>query len=78
MEELIKPALDFIQSIGFIGLLTILAIPKLRKFIFNGNDSGVKKELQELKDNHFHELGQKLERIIEQNVEIITILKNRK
>ena len=65
--------IDLISSMGFTGLLIILAIPKLRKRIF-GNGNGA--ELKEIKENHLHDIAQKLDRIIEQNQEVLIILRN--
>lgn len=41
MEE-IKNLIDFVQGIGFIGILIILAIPKTRSFL--GFDGGITPE----------------------------------
>lgn len=56
---------------GFTGLLIILAIPSLRKKIFNGNGDGDKKmqnDLTLIKDNHLHEIK-------DGNDQILAILK---
>lgn len=48
MQEL-KTAIDFIQGIGFVGILIILSIPVLRKKLgFNGN-SKYQEQIDELK-----------------------------
>jgi len=48
----ITTLIDFIQNIGFVGLLIILAIPSLRKKIFNGEG----KIITDIRDNHLHEI----------------------
>jgi|TARA_Y100000310_G_scaffold249427_1_gene255488 hypothetical protein len=50
----ITNVLDFLETIGFVGLLIILAIPKFRKFFFNGNGSG---ELKEIRENHLKHIS---------------------
>lgn len=77
MEQLIAPTLDFIQSVGFIGLLIILAVPKLRKLIFNGGN-GAEKRIKHLEENHLHEIAEKLDKLIEQNTEILIIIRDLK
>jgi hypothetical protein len=43
MEEFILQTVDTIQKAGFVGLLIVLAVPKLRKAVFNmdSNSRGV-------------------------------------
>ena len=44
MDE-IKTLIDFVQNIGFVGLLILLAFPKTRKFLgFNGNSENKDEE----------------------------------
>lgn len=50
---------DWIQSIGFVGLLTLLALPKTRKFLGFGNGENhneehdkIWQELATIRDNH--------------------------
>ena len=63
MNEIIATYVDFFSEIGLLGLLIVLAIPKLRRFIFNGN--GNEKALKEIKDNHLHGIEKKLDKLIE-------------
>ena len=65
--------IDFVQSIGFTGLLIVLAIPKLRRFFFNGN--GVEKDIKAIKENHLHDIAEKQDKLLEQQVESLFILR---
>lgn len=65
MQEL-KTFIDFIQGIGFVGLLILLAIPKSRKWLgFNGNghSNDVPLWAQELKMHYNDETTQLLKDI---------------
>lgn len=46
-----------------MGLLVVLAVPQLRKKVFNGNGN-FKKEITEIKENHLHGVDAKLDKII--------------
>jgi hypothetical protein len=67
--------IDLVQNGGFIGLLIILAVPKLRNKIF-GNGNGYQEQINELKKHARianDEMGQVNRRLdkIELNVEFI-------
>lgn len=68
MIEEITTTIDAIQGIGFVGLLIILAIPALRKKVFNGN--GEYKDLEDkissLQDNHLHDLSNKIDELMKE------------
>ena len=53
MEEF-KQIIDFIQAGGFVGILIILSVPKLRNLIFNGNIS-TDEVAEKVVGNHLHE-----------------------
>jgi len=57
--------IEIIQNAGFIGLLIVLAIPKLRRSIFGTNGNGSSKELKDIKENHLHDIANKLDTLIE-------------
>lgn len=63
MENQVIQIIDFIQNLGFTGLLIILAIPKLRKRIFNGNGhKDIKSDIiKTIEENHFHLVNEKLD-----------------
>ncbi len=70
MEEfsIIKSTIDFIQSIGFIGLLIILAIPKLRNLIFgSGELENLKKLIKTLDEKIKDDFGKEFKN--EENVQ---------
>jgi len=60
--EQIQTFISFIQGLGFSGLLIILAVPRLRKLIFNGDTSGLKEQIDNIGNNHVHEVGQKVDK----------------
>ena len=63
MEE-IKTIIDLIQGAGFVGILTILAIPKLRKFFgFSSNGNGHGEILEHLEQYYNHDLTSFMTRI---------------
>jgi len=62
MDE-ITAIIEIVQNIGFVGLLVVLAIPKLRRLVFNGN--GNSKELKEIRENHLEHIATKLDKIID-------------
>ena len=75
MEDpnLIVNTIQMVQDIGFVGLLIVLAIPKLRKLIFNGENGNkeigqLKDQLNALENNHLHEITAKLDRLIEEEI----------
>ena len=58
-----------IQDGGFICLLIILAVPKLRKKVFNGDGSKeIREQLTLMETNHLHSLDTKLDRLIEEEI----------
>ena len=61
--ETIIPIIDIVQGGGFVSLLIILAIPRLRKMVFNGNGtSNIKADIiKEIETNHFHSVNEKLD-----------------
>ena len=69
MEQIIKPTIDFIQSIGFIGILIILAVPKLRKIVFGDNGNAYQGQIDELK-KHAQVANDEMGKI-QQDIEVI-------
>lgn len=57
-----KSILEAGSTAAFIGLLVVLAIPKLRNKIF-GNGGEVEQKLNVLETNHLHTINETLERI---------------
>lgn len=70
---------SFIQDVGFTGLLVILAVPSLRKKIFNGNGNGdykkLQNELSSIRENHLHEIKTLLDDQCQRGTETLAILK---
>ena len=62
MNEILT-IVDLLQSGGLFALLAILAIPKLRKMVFNGN--GNEKALKEIRENDLEHIAAKLDKLIE-------------
>jgi len=61
-----ETVITYIEGIGFVGLLVILAIPKIRKWAGFSNGNGSKevlKALEEIKENHLHDLGERMTKI---------------
>ena len=70
-----------------LAVMTILAVPPLRKKVFgglNGDASGIKDKLQIIEENHLHTLEGKLDKLMEAenegnliSKEILLVLKNK-
>lgn len=76
MTNELKAAVDAIQAIGFVGILIILAIPKLRAFVGFSNGSEKKHqcdnrkdiddlrgEVRAIKENHLHHINESLNEV---------------
>jgi len=46
-----------------LGLLTTLAVPKLRKRVWGNGNGSIQKQLDTIQDNHLHEIGKKLDEL---------------
>jgi len=58
----IQQIVEWVSSLGFVGVLIVLAIPRLKNKLFNGGDNG--KALKEIKENHLHDMTAKLDKLI--------------
>lgn len=63
MPEGLVSIINLIQDGGFITLLIILAVPRLRKKIFNGEDKTINTKLDLIESNHLHAISETLKRI---------------
>ncbi len=80
MIKILATFLDFsgIALAGFAMYILYTQLIKEKKK--NGNGNGIKKELELIKNNHFHEVGEKLDKIIElliRNEEAHKYIKNK-
>ena len=79
-------------SAAFMGLLVVLAFPKLKRRVFGNGNNDIKKEIDNLKENHLHDVDNKLDKLIDRTDrncdfiklnnellrELLFILKNKK
>tara|TARA_Y100000310_G_scaffold156641_1_gene156035 strand:+ start:176 stop:490 length:315 start_codon:yes stop_codon:yes gene_type:complete len=85
MEKEFLQIVDVIQEGGLVTLLIILVVPRLRRLVFgngNGGDAitknsgdAITKNINALKNNHLHDIKERLEDNIEVNKEILFNLK---
>ena len=63
MVEEVKGLIDFVQTIGFTGLLIVLAIPRLRSLVFGNGTEDLKKYYNHSLTEKLDGMGKKLDKV---------------